>query len=588
MDTKFIPTEFINSLLSRVQILDVVKDYLKVEKSSSQYKAVCPFHNEKTPSFFITPDKNVFHCFGCGESGNAISFMMKIENLTFPDAVVRLAEKFQIPMEFSETYQKKYSKKRDNITLTTLARDYFFENIKRDRSKRIQNYLSARGFSLDIIDMFQLGLAIDSWNGLRDYLRTKKISDNEAENLGLIIKSDKEGQDHYYDRFRNRIMFPICNDMGDVVGFSGRVLDDSIPKYLNSTDSDVYKKGSLLYGLHLAKKHIAKENACILCEGNFDYIRLYSNGILNVVATCGTALTEDHIRLIKRYTNTIICFFDDDTAGRNATLRAIHLFLKFSVNGKIVSGLNGLDPDAFLKTYGVDEIKQKLIAAERMIPYYVRVKMGANTSPSVQDKVKIKNELMTSIKSLTDPTEIDLYTKEIAKSVGIDANILKRENQPKEIRETKTQLKSVGYEKIPYEEKIICKILLHHQNYVEKFIKLSILHYFSSAQIRGILETYIHLCGEVTDFNVSMMFNSISTDDQITHRILADLLQNEHEVTSDNMDAVFSESVNKILSRQIEQKRQEVNRKIKDAEQAGNADEMQALLVEKKKLMDRA
>lgn len=418
--------EIIEEIKARCDIANVIGDYIKIQPSGQNYKALCPFHVEKTPSFHISTAKQVYKCFGCGEGGDVINFVMKMENLDFIDAVRMLANRCGIDINFNideETKQKiELSKKYQDIH--TEAARFYFSNLVKSKN-RGYDYLRNRGLDDKTIKRFGLGYSQDTWSSLMDYLIDEKgYSCEELLECGLIGKSTKT--DKYYDKFRNRVMFPIFDYRGNVIGFGGRVLDDSLPKYLNSPDTLIFNKRHNLYGLNFARKNLSSRTV-ILVEGYMDLISLYQYGIKIAVATLGTALTSQQARLIKRYADNVIISYDSDGPGTKASLRAIDILVEAGLTVKVLDLKEAKDPDEYVRKYGTDEYKNAMKDAVPRIKFKIDNLKSSFDLSKDQDNIKFAQEAVNIIKQLKSPVEIDYYIKYLSGIVQLDEDAVKRE-----------------------------------------------------------------------------------------------------------------------------------------------------------------
>ncbi|MFR9071560.1 MAG: DNA primase, partial [Paraclostridium sp.] len=367
-----------------------ISDYIKVQQSGANYKGLCPFHGEKTPSFYINTSKQIYKCFGCGEGGDVINFIMKIENLEFMDAVKLLAKDCGVEIntnmdEQSKIRMEKIKKFQD---LNTEAARYYFSNLIKQKNYGYE-YLRKRGLDDKIIKKFGLGYAPKAWTNLMDYLIDKGYDKETLVECGLVTY--KKDGNKYYDRFINRVIFPIFDYRGNVIGFGGRVLDDSLPKYLNSPDTLAFNKKYNLYGLNFARKNIS-DRTMILVEGYMDLISLYQYGVRNVCATLGTALTLEQGNLLKRYVDTVIISYDSDDAGVKATLRAIDILTSSGINVKILDLKDVKDPDEFIRKYGLSEYQRSIKEAIHYIRYKI-IKCKKNYDISkVEERLKFTKE----------------------------------------------------------------------------------------------------------------------------------------------------------------------------------------------------
>ncbi|WP_027308590.1 DNA primase [Caloramator sp. ALD01] len=467
-----IPEDIINKIIEYNDIVDVISEYVQLKKVGRNYVGVCPFHNDKGPSLSVSPDKQLFHCFGCGAAGNTIGFIMKIRNYDYKDALLYLAERAGIDVSFDGSKDKNKDLKEKLYKINLEAARYFYNNLK--SSKIALNYLYSRGIDNKIINRFGLGYSLNEWDALIKHLKNMGYSEEEMSLAGLLVKSEKG----IYDRFRNRIMFPIFDVKGRVIAFGGRVLDDSKPKYLNTSETLVFEKGKNLYGLNYVIKNKNLENI-IVVEGYMDCIKLHQFGLNNVVASLGTALTTDHSKLLKRYTNNIYICYDSDAAGQAATLRGIEILESAGLNVKVIIVPSGKDPDEFVKNNGIDEFK-KLIKDALFITDYriLKAKEGKNIKNQF-DKVKYVNEVVDVISKLKDEVLVQHYSEKLSEETGISLNVIidkvnknrtniTSKNNNSNIR---NNIKGNIYNLIPANKKAeayILSILLNYPSFYEK------------------------------------------------------------------------------------------------------------------------
>ncbi|MBE7415901.1 MAG: DNA primase, partial [Deltaproteobacteria bacterium] len=337
-----IPKDKIEEIRERASIVQVVSEYVPLTKRGANHLGLCPFHSEKTPSFTVSEEKKIFYCFGCNATGNVITFLMKKEGLAFPDAVRSLAARYGITI--SESVRPGAPDKREAVySALKAASEYFLAELRTSEGARAREYLKGRGLTGELAKSFMIGFAPDRWDGLTGHLKRKGVDTDAALSAGLIVKREKSTG--HYDRFRGRVVFPITDTRGRIIGFGGRTMDDKVqPKYLNSPESPVFRKGETLFGLSQAREAIQKEGSVIVVEGYFDLVALVKHGFNNSVATMGTALTAEHVRLLKGYTASIYCLFDADEAGKKAAIRGLDLFLNEDVACRAVLLDKGKDP----------------------------------------------------------------------------------------------------------------------------------------------------------------------------------------------------------------------------------------------------
>lgn len=417
--------DIIEEIKSRCDIASVISGYINIKPSGSNYKGLCPFHGEKTPSFYINTSKQIYKCFGCGEGGDVINFIMKIENLDFMDAVKLLADKcgIEINTQVDESTKERMEKSKKFQDIHVEAARFYFSNLTKSKNPGYE-YLRKRGLDDKIIKKFGLGYSLDSWNSLMNYLLSIGYKNEDLIECGLF--GYKNETKKIYDKFRNRVMFPIFDYRGNVIGFGGRVLDDSLPKYLNSPDTLIFNKRQNLYGLNFARKEI-NDRSVILVEGYMDLISLYQYGINNVVATLGTALTDGQGSLIKRYADTAIISYDSDEAGIKATLRAIDILKKLDINVRVLNLKECKDPDEFIRKYGVLEFRKSLQNSVHYIKYKIdNLKQNFDIQKD-EERVKFAKEASKIIKEIKSPVEVDYYTKYLSEQIDISIESIKKE-----------------------------------------------------------------------------------------------------------------------------------------------------------------
>lgn len=405
---------FLQELKMKTDINDVISGYVTLKKRGNTYVGLCPFHNEKTPSFTVYQDTQSFYCFGCGAGGDAVGFIRKIENLDYMDAVKSLAERAGMQMPDDRTYDDSLSKKRRRMFELNRSTAKFFHNyMMSDEGKIGLNYFLGRGLSQKTINHFGLGYAPNSWDLLLKHLKSEGFTISEMIEAGVV----KKGNKGYYDIFRNRVMTPIIDVRGNVIAFGGRVLDDSKPKYINTSDTLVYKKTNELFALNFAKD--SGQESIILCEGYMDVIAMHQAGFTNAVAGCGTALTNEQVHLISRYAKEVVLAYDADEAGQKALNKAISLFKSTDVKTRIPSLVGGKDPDEIIKTYGKDKFKGMLEGASNEIEFSLvtlRKKYNLNTT---QGKIDFINDAIKILVNVS-PIEQDLYVSRIAEELSVD------------------------------------------------------------------------------------------------------------------------------------------------------------------------
>ena len=413
----FISDEKKNQILENSDIVAIIGDYVDLKKSGNSYKGLCPFHNEKTPSFTVDDKKQLFHCFGCGEGGDVVSFIMHKEGLSYIDSMKFLASKAGIKLDDSKSSKEnKILNRYYDINKDIMM--YFYKNLLTDKAGQI--YLKNRGFRSNIVNTFMLGFAKNSWDDLLNYVKKKDYLLDDIENLGLIKKS-QNGK--YYDKYRNRLIFPIINHYGKVIGFGGRSIDSTMPKYLNSPESQVFKKRYNLYGLNIFKKQSSKD--IILVEGYMDVIGLNNQGIAQAVASLGTSLTNDQAKLLKRYAKNVYICYDEDNAGIKATDRAIEILLDEDIKPNIISLEKGLDPDDFVKKYGRDAFIKKMDEASDVYNYKYNKILDLYAKSKDNEKFEKLNLFIEFLASIKSDLTREIFINNVSKLFNIDKATLK-------------------------------------------------------------------------------------------------------------------------------------------------------------------
>lgn len=417
-----IPKETVKEVLNRVNIVEIISDQVSLSKNGRNYIGLCPFHHEKTPSFTVFAESGRYQCFGCGEKGDAITFLMKKENLSYPVAVKRLAERVgvTIPTEEMDTEQKKRNR---GYLLNRKAAEFFCKNLFSASGSNALAYLqNERKLSVETIKALGLGYAPDSFDNLKRYILKCGISERELVEYSLCKQSENG---HTYDAFRNRVMFPIQDTYGNIVAFGGRVLGDGSPKYLNSAETPVFHKGQHLFGLHRAKEY-GKEQM-ILCEDYMDVIALNSIGIMNAVATLGTALTVEQAELLKKHTKRVLLNFDSDNAGQTATERDLSMFEKVDLATKVVSLDNAKDPDEYIKNFGKDAYIQALSESKSGFEFRMNRILKKYDLSQIEEKIEAAKEIVLLIAETDSAVTKDIYARIAAERLEITAETIIRD-----------------------------------------------------------------------------------------------------------------------------------------------------------------
>lgn len=416
-DTLALSEEFLNELRSRTDIENLISQYVNLSRRGRLSKGLCPFHNEKTPSFTVYPESQSFYCFGCGAGGDAITFVRRIENLDYIEAVKNLAERAGMRLP-EDGYDDTLAKHRQRIlSANREAAKFFYASMMSPQGKTGLDYFyGKRRLSMETIRHFGLGYAPDSWDALLKHMRSKGFTNQELFDANLVRMSEKDGKVRYYDNFRNRAMVPIIDLRGNIIAFGGRVLDDSKPKYINTSDTLVYKKSNGVFALNFAKN--GNPSSLIVAEGYMDVIALHQAGFTNSIACLGTALTQEQARLVARYTDEVILSYDSDEAGQKATKRAISIFSQTGVKIRVLKLTGGKDPDEIIKTYGKEKFQNLLDGAANDIEYGILREREKYDIDSIDGKTKFLTAV-ADILSKANPIEQDMYATKLSTEMGV-------------------------------------------------------------------------------------------------------------------------------------------------------------------------
>lgn len=409
---------FLEQLRANTDIESVISPYVNLRRRGKNLVGLCPFHNEKTPSFTVYPENGSFYCFGCGVGGDVITFVRRMENLDYMEAVKQLADRAGMALP-EDGYDDTLAKKRTAVLAANRAAAKFFHSqLFTDRGRPALNYFLDRGLTMETIRHFGLGFAPDDWRALKNHLNEQGFDDILLESANLLRRSDKNGKVSYYDNFRNRVMFPIIDPRGNVIAFGGRVLDDSKPKYINTSDTLVYKKSNGVFALNFAKN--GNDGKLIIAEGYMDVIALHQAGFTNAVACLGTALTKEQANLLSRYANEIILSYDADEAGQKATARALGIFGTTGMEIKVLRLTGGKDPDEIIKKYGAQRFRDIINGAANDTEYrLIRARQGIDLSTD-DGKVKYLSAATEVLAGIPSPVEVDVYASRLANELGVD------------------------------------------------------------------------------------------------------------------------------------------------------------------------
>jgi DNA primase len=580
-----IPQEIIEEIKNRANIVEVVSEYIALKKTGRNFVGLCPFHKEKTPSFTVNPEKQIFYCFGCGQGGNAITFVMRLNDMTFPEAVRQLAGKMGIAIpvkKMTVTEKREFSEKEKIIRINLLASEYFSKNFTSNRGKEVRDYITKRGLNGDVLREFGIGYSLDGWRHLKDYFEEKKVPLRLVERAGLIISKDKE---NFYDRFRGRLIFPIVDLNGGVVAFGGRTLADEDPKYLNSPESPVYTKGKTLYGLYNTKNDIRKKDYAIIVEGYFDLLSLWSKGVTNVIATLGTALTRNQIELIRRFTRNIVIIFDPDEGGRSAVERSLQLFLEEKMNAKVAVLPDNCDPADFVMKYGRDAVEDIIMNSSSMVDYYID--SIVEDRETLEEKMDSIRDSVSFIAGINDPIQRNLFIKRVSEKFGIEQRLLKTEigkaferskKLPKSQQASKKEIKKVDHIELG-----LIHMIFEYPEKTAIVIRENIIDYFTSTDLKKLGKSLM----ESFEDGKEKSFSDIADDleDGDVKDSLLKLMVGEPTFDDDVIDRVFDDTIRKIKLKWYKNRHGILKRELARAQEIGDRELSAKLLVEKENLL---
>jgi DNA primase len=553
--------------------VDVILDYVKLTKTGANYKGLCPFHQEKTPSFFVNEGKKIFHCFGCGASGDVFEFLMKHENISFLGAVRMLAKRqgIELPEKpLSREQQRNLSEREELFSINGMVAQFYNNLLLNDlRGKKARDYLHKRDISQKTIKDYQLGFAPDEWRLLVNYLKTKKFSIQNAQKIGLIIQ--KENGQHY-DRFRNRIIFPIFNVSNHIIGFGGRILETGEPKYLNSSESVLYNKRHNLYGLHVAAKHIVQQQEAIVVEGYFDLLTMHQAGIKNTVAPLGTALTEQQIHILKRYTTNIITVFDSDNSGQKAMIRSLEPFLENGISPKMIPLPSDHDPDSYIRQYGEQQFLQSVTTAVPLMDFVIEQSIKSYPIHTPPGKVRACEELVPLLKKLNNDIERDLYIQKVAQVLGIkETHIISKMNKLASIKSghsvTTVDIPASHYEAAlspaEHAERLIIELMLLHPDIISIIEANGFIEEFFSPDLQQVGHLLCAQYAQKKSITVPELLRSIQ-DEQLKQLITGITVK---EACGSPLAKVLEDCIQKIRLQKIKYKIEEVQKLLKTAEE---------------------
>jgi DNA primase len=580
--SNFFSQDLIDRIRESNDIVDLISEFVPLKKRGKNYTGLCPFHPEKKPSFSVSPDKQVYYCFGCGQGGNVITFLMNHEKIGFSEAVRELAKRAGITLP-KKPIDKEKKQAFDKLYFANQIAHQFFQNCLNHKSmgKRVRDYLSKRGLKKETVESFGIGYAPPGWEGLIRFAKNKGVDLRVLNSAGLVVESEKK--EGYYDRFRDRLIFPISNLSGRIVGFGGRVLkEEDEPKYLNSPETPIYQKGKLLYGLNFSKEIIRKNNSAVVVEGYTDLISLYQAGMKNVVASSGTAFTSEQARLLSRYAEKVFLLFDSDSAGRKAALRSVDFLFDSGLDVLVMDLPSGEDPDSFVKKYGIKSIQEK----EREASSFIDFKIESLGKPffrlSLPEQERIISEFAQTAKNIKDPVRRSLFLTKAAQKLEVDEKIL---------------LNSVKKVKFPFEadqpedrtirgqrllEMELLRILLED----EKFLKTTSSHLdledFDFPEHQEIFKTLLNFHKEAKSISASALIDR--TENPKVQELISRIAT--LDLGPADLQTQFNDYLKKILQTKKNKRIKEIKEAISNALNSNQLQQVEKLTHQLKELLE--
>ncbi|MFA6216095.1 MAG: DNA primase [Candidatus Omnitrophota bacterium] len=591
-----IPEIILDSILSRIDIVELIGSSITLKRAGRNFKGICPFHHEKTPSFVVSADKQIYHCFGCGAGGNAFNFLVQYERLEFLEAVEVLAKKAGVVLPEKQKQNPLHASLNAQLyKVNALALAFYEKNLETASGKKAKEYLLKRGITPDALKVCKVGVALDAWDALLTHLRSHDMSLSLMEKAGLILP--RQTGSGYYDRFRNRIIVPIFDIKENVIAFGARLLpetesklkEEQSPKYVNSPETPVYVKGRNLYGLHLSREAIRKQDCAVVVEGYLDFMMPYQQGVQNVVASLGTALTDDQIRLIKRYTRNVVMVYDGDLAGQMATLRSLDLLIEEDMQVKVVSLPEGYDPDSFVRKFGALEFQAKITDAENVFDYKMRMLKSRYPRSEVESKVMISAEMLSTIQRCKNEIVRSEYIKKLSQELDVlEESLLLELKKLKEERPASGEQAVITHPKklqpLPPTERLLIQLLLEETTLIERVrdsLELEDFQNENAAKMMGLLFS-LSLDGKVIE--PKSLMNRFP-DEEISQLVCESSCM--PEVFQQDKEKIVNDCIQRLKMKRTSLHRHRLQKEIKTAQTSGNDAQIQKLMREFQHLIQK-
>ena len=576
----YIPDHLIEEIRSQSDILDIISADVLLKKSGQNYKGLCPFHSEKTPSFVVSPEKQIYHCFGCGAGGNIFKFVMEMEDLSFLDVVKELASKcgVELPVFKPGQIDAKSNERNVLLDINQKTQTYFIRSLMNKDGKPARDYLSSRGFNDEkLLADYNIGWAAPGWENTLRYLQNQeKFSKNVISRAGLIKQKEKANDNNFYDRFRGRIMFPLQDIHGNLIAFAGRVINETEPKYLNSPETALYIKGKHLFGFNRAKESIRKQNKALIVEGYFDQMRAHQNGIRNSVATCGTALTLEQASLLKNHTKRATLIFDSDSAGQAATKKGFEVLLKQGLSVDVLSLPSGYDPDSFIHQFGPEKFLEELKNAQPFVESFIDDAIAGGNLSTPMGKVEVVNKVLPILMKIENTIERTEWISILTERAKIEDQALLTELK-NTIKQDKTVVDE-PHQKNDYSNKQNTELYLVHLMFSDKELAIQIkeqakIENFTDPNLRQIAE----LCYQLLDEDCELRIDSVM--DRLDKPKIKTLLSKIGVTTIpfDNPKQTVSDCIQALNKKSHSQQVEELKKQRNEALVAGESERSQKI-----------
>ncbi|ABA89915.1 DNA primase [Syntrophotalea carbinolica DSM 2380] len=584
-----IADEKVEEIRARADIVEVISSYVSLKRSGRNHVGLCPFHAEKTPSFNVNADRQIYHCFGCEVGGDVFAFLMNIEGLAFPEAVRRLGERYGIEVEeeaVSPEEEQRREERERLLRVTEVACDFYHNLLLKDPSgKPARGYLRRRGFDGDIARQFRLGWAPAAWEALANHLRDKGFDSKWARDRLGLVRAGNEGRNDY-DLFRRRLLFPILDERGRPVAFGGRILEGDGPKYINSPESPIYHKARVLYGLYQARDAMRHKGEAIVVEGYFDQLALYRAGFQNTVATCGTALTPEHVRLLKRFAERVLLLFDQDEAGRKATFRAMDVLLPEGLQALVVTLDAGEDPDSFLRNHDAQKMQARLASARPVVEVFIERTLEQH-GEDIEGRARAVEKILAKLRLLPGDIERDLYLKDLASRTGLDEQLLRSKALPQAVPDPApssvpaVRPKPAARQAVPAKktrrgvaekaQRILLRLILCYESACDAARNLGLGELFEEGDLRILAERALSVSAESGPVAENMRIDDLSESQK---GLLSGILLEDEGLFAENYDELFRKCHEMVNKERMKQRLQQLQELMREAERGQDFTEM--------------